>query len=179
MLRREFLKTILIGGAALGATTGCVKSDTDVFSIENTVAELLAFKKQALLFEGPWQAFATFTHLAQSIEYSYLGFPEHKSDSFKSWLGKPAFTVFKAAGAMHHNTAEPIPGAPALKNDINDSGNINQAIDRLVEALQRFKSATKLFPHFAYGDLSHNDYLIAHLLHINDHLALLTYNTGN
>jgi len=179
MLRRDFLKTVCIGSVALGVTTGCTTADTVAVDLDKTINKLLAYKTQTLRFDGAWQAFATFTHLAQSIEYSYVGFPEHKSDGFKTWIGKPAFTVFKAAGAMHHDTAEPIPGAPTLQNNIDDSDNIHQAIDRLVGALQHFKKSTKLFPHFVYGDLSHSDYLIAHLMHIDDHLALLTNIAGD
>ena len=156
-----------------GTLSGCVPSKPVSNWLEETLVKLRSLRQQPLTFDGPWQAFATFSHLAQSIEFSLTGFPEHKSDSFKTWAGKPAFTVFKAVGGMQHNTAEPIPGAMPLNHAMTDIEQVDISIDRVINALHAFTMESELFPHFAYGELSHSDYLVAHLLHIEDHLNLL------
>ncbi|WP_100658692.1 DUF1569 domain-containing protein [Alteromonas flava] len=174
MQRRTFLKSA--GLAALVATTTACADEkaSQRLNVTAMIDYLRSLKlRQALLFNGPWPAFATFTHLAQSIEFAMTGFPEHKSDGFKRWVGQPAFWVFKQAGAMQHDTAEAIPGAPALDVMNTDPVAINQSIDRLILALSTFATFTATQPHFAYGDLSHDDYMLAQLMHINDHLTLL------
>ena len=107
-----------------------------------------------------------FNHLAQSIEYSMTGYPEHKSDGFKRYLGSNAFAVFTYRGRMAHNLAEAIPGAPAL--DANDP---MLALGRLLTALDDFQAYKgALEPHFAYGELSHQQYTWAHVMHVYNHL---------
>lgn len=176
MKRRDFLKTsAVLTTAAIVPMSGCSSAPAESrLDLATMVEYLNQLKlKTDLAFSGPWPAFATFTHLAQSVEYSMTGFPEHKSDGFKSWVGGPAFWVFKQAGAMRHDTAEAIPGAPDLDVLNRDPIAINQSITRLIEALSRFAEQSESQPHFAYGALSQEDYMLAHLMHINDHLDLL------
>lgn len=176
MNRRNFLKTsaaiTVAASLPLAGCTPTVKSER--LNVDTMITHLESLKAlPSLEFEGPWPAFATFTHLAQSIEYAMVGFPEHKSDSFKTWLGGPVFWVFKQAGSMRHDTAEAIPGAPELDIENTDPVAVNQSIDRLIVALREFDGVTETKPHFAYGELSHEDYMLAQLMHINDHLDLL------
>ena len=113
-----------------------------------------------------WAMPAVFAHLAQSIEMSMDGFPQHKSAAFQSTVGTAAFAWFKFRGAMSHNLAEPIPGAPVLPQ----SGEWAPHALRLRQAVQRFQAHTgSLQPHFAYGALSHKDYALAHAMHIANH----------
>jgi hypothetical protein len=60
-----------------------------------------------------------------------------------------------------------------LRAGVTQQGMIDLSIQRTIVALRQFEKQTKLHPHFAYGELSHEDYLLAHVFHINDHLALL------
>lgn len=175
MHRRHFIKNTAIVSllASTGTLSGCTTSQPLSIWLEQTINRLESLKQKNLTFDGPWQGYATFSHLAQSIEFSLVGFPEHKSDGFKNWVGKPAFNVFKAMSSMSHDTAEPIPGADELDHKKVGSTDIDKSIERLIQALTSFQTSQTLFPHFAYGALSHDDYLVAHILHIEDHLNLL------
>ena len=48
---------------------------------------------------------------------------------------------------------------------------VETALDQLISALQLFQQSTTLQPHFAYGNLSQNDFMAAHQLHIEQHLS--------
>jgi len=118
---------------------------------------------------GAWNLAQVFNHLAQSIEYSMSGYPEHKPQWFKATVGATAFQVFSIRARMSHNLNEAIPGAPAL-----DAQDLPAAHQRLVTALTSFDAYTgDLAPHFAYGALSHDEYLKAHVMHINNHLQAM------
>lgn len=105
-------------------------------------------------------------HLAQSIEYSLTGYPMHKSDGFKDSIGRVAFSTFSFRGKMTHDLLEPIPGAPRLVAD-----DAALAMSRLITALNDFRVFNgELKPHFAYGELNHAEYTLAHVMHINNHL---------
>ena len=120
---------------------------------------------------GAWSPFRVFSHVAQSVEMSMSGYPAHKPALFKRTLGRTAFAVFRKRGAMHHALDEPIPGAPAIGAD----GDVTAALERLRDALKAFEAHRgPLAPHFAYGELSHTQYTLAHVLHLNNHLAELT-----
>jgi hypothetical protein len=119
---------------------------------------------------GAWPLVSVLDHLAQSIEMSMDGFPEMKSAVFQRTAGAAAFAYFKYRGAMSHDLAAPIPGAPALS-----TGEWQAAAQRLRRAIVRFQAHNgALKPHFAYGDLSKADYAIAHTLHIANHQDALT-----
>lgn len=174
MHRRTFIRASLTLGLAVSLPLGGCSRNKIPVSLPSTIDQLKSLQgKHRLLFEGPWPAYATFTHIAQSIEMSLTGFPEHKSEGFKRWVGQPVFWAFKQVGAMSHDTAEPIPGAPVLDLNNHDPIAINQSIQRVINALEAFDVASTLAPHFAYGALEPSDYLLAHIFHINDHLALL------
>lgn len=115
---------------------------------------------------GEWPLPKVLNHLAQSVEYSIDGYPELKSALFRSAVGRVAFAVFEARGAMGHSLVEPIPGAPALDADAP----LVPAKARLLAALQRFDAHEgALAPHFAYGVLDKPQYLRAHLMHLANH----------
>jgi hypothetical protein len=68
---------------------------------------------------------------------------------------------------MTHNLSEPIPGAPAFATDKD----IKIALFRLEKSLVAFKEYEgKLLPHFAYGELSKEEYAAAHVMHLYNHL---------
>ncbi len=70
---------------------------------------------------------------------------------------------------MTHDLVEPIPGAPVL-----GTGDKLLAFSRLLDALNDFKRYKgPLQPHFAYGELNHQEYTLAHVMHINNHLEEL------
>lgn len=96
-----------------------------------------------------------------------LGFPEHKSEFFKSTVGQLAFSIFLSKGQMKHSLSEPIPEAPLIA----PSTHVELALQRLMNALTEFKRYKgPLAPHFAYGALSKKEYEIAHVIHLNNHL---------
>lgn len=170
MNRRQFLlatTSVIAAGAAGVATVRMTRPAPD---LDTLLAELSALDPATVRFRGSWSAFTVFSHLAQSIEYSMTGYPAMKPALFRHTVGPLAFAAFETAGAMRHNLAEPIPGAPALPAD----GNVAESLARLTHALTTFRQwQGPLQPHFAYGALSHEEYTAAHLMHIRNHLLEL------
>jgi hypothetical protein len=173
MNRRKLLKNSLLIGTvgAVGGTGAWLMNGYDVnkLSIEQATRDLQSLYLLPMKTTGGWNISQIFNHLAQSIEYSMTGYPEHKSDSFKSTVGQTAFSVFAYRGKMNHDLVEPIPGAPVL-----GAGDKLRAFSRLLTALNDFENFKRpLQPHFAYGELSHDEYTLAHVMHINNHLEEL------
>jgi hypothetical protein len=170
--RRFIISSIAAGGIATGGAGFWftqLKNKKDL-SIATLLQALEILPSQNIKFSGEWNAFQTFSHLAQSIEYSMTGYPQHKSDIFKSIVGKGAFSLFAKQGSMSHSLIEPIPGAPL----INPVGPTQQTLSRLVDAITAFNSfAGELQPHFAYGKLSHAEYSSAHVMHVYNHFEEL------
>lgn len=167
MNRRQFLyasSAVVVAGAT-GA--GLVRMARPAADLDALLGELSALDPATLRFRGKWSAFTVLSHLAQSIEYSMTGYPALKPAWFRHTVGPVALAAFETAGAMRHNLAEPIPGAPGLAA----TGNVAEALERLLTALTTFREwQAPLQPHFAYGTLSREDYAAAHLMHIRNHL---------
>ncbi|MCL1065593.1 DUF1569 domain-containing protein [Shewanella olleyana] len=189
MNRRVFLKTLLAGGtistAAVGITWFSIDMETQPLTIKHTLTKLAKIKQQLLAMTntedlisfttGKWDLNQIFNHCAQSVEYSMTGYPEHKSEVFKQTVGTLAFSAFAAKGKMKHNLSEAIPGAPALlETKPLSTEYILTALSRFTTSLTDFESYTgKLQPHFAYGELSKQEYTLAHAMHFNNHLLEL------
>ncbi len=173
MKRRNLLKkSLLLGSAGLiGGSSAWLLNGEDVskLTIEQAVSDLNKINLYQAKLSGAWNLSQVLNHLAQSIEYSMTGYPEHKSDRFKETVGQWAFSVFSFRGKMSHDLLEPIPGAPRL--EANDAA---LAMSRLMTALNDFKVFQgELQAHFAYGELNHAEYTHAHVMHINNHLNAL------
>lgn len=142
-------------------------ADIHPFStIDQAVGALQALPLASARATGAWTLPQVLVHLAQSVEFSMVGFPEMKPAIFRATLGRAAFAVFDARGAMSHPLDQPIPGAAALAEERD----LPAARARLVAALQAFQSHTgPLQPHFAYGELDPAAYARAHLMHLGQH----------
>jgi hypothetical protein len=77
----------------------------------------------------------TLQHLAQSVEYAMLGYPQAKPAAFQATLGSAAFALFAWQGRMHHGLDEPIPGAPPLDATLDPDA----AAQRLRQAIADFQ----------------------------------------
>lgn len=149
-----------------GAWVAIEPNDTPL-SIDTALSKLdnLMLKKTSTT--GDWNLYKILIHCAQSVEYSMTGYPEHKSDLFKSTAGKAAFSLFSAKGKMTHPLNEAIPGAPVFSLEEN----IAMALNRFKKSLMDFQQYEgDLAPHFAYGPLSKLEYEAAHVMHFNNHL---------
>lgn len=169
MNRRRFL--IASGLVATTAVTGIAwrRATMPAAGVEVIMAELQAMRTRTIRTLSGWSAYTVFSHLAQSIELSMTGYPSLKSPVFRYTAGPTAFFAFTTAGAMRHPLTEPIPGAPVIAA----SGDTRAALERLLEALHTFAAHEgELAPHFAYGQLSKDEYAQAHTMHIRDHLRL-------
>ena len=158
---------LLAAAAAPALLAGCAGELSAGFrnwkEARETVLELLFRPRQ---LRGEWTLPQMLQHAAQSIEFSMQGYPQARSALFRHTLGKAAFAVFDARGRMHHDLAEPIPGAPAL--DAQQA--LKTAVQRLLDAMQAFSGHQgPLQPHFAYGELSRAEYERAHLMHLANH----------
>ena len=173
MQRRQLLKLGGVAGvAALGGAYWSlpVAPAPAAVSLGAATALLERLRGQVLRSVQGWNPAQVFNHCAQSIDYSMDGYPELKPAWFRHSLGPAAFAVFTARGAMRHPLDQPIPGAAALDQPLATE----QALQRLQASFARFAAfAGELQPHFAYGQLSHDEYVIAHVLHLYNHLSLL------
>ena len=176
MKRRDFLSYSLLSALALQVPNISAEiARTDMLPLaisdqEIDLNKLLSFLRslpvESLVTEGEWNLAQIFNHAAQSIEYSMDGYPEHKSEFFKQTIGPLAFQAFSVWGKMSHALAEDIPGAPLVLA----TQQARPALVRLEQAITRFDQYQGVLqPHFAYGELSKQDYALAHVLHLNNH----------
>jgi len=180
MDRRRVLKTSAVLLAApvaampLAGCTGRLDGFTSWKQAQQAVLDLLFVPKVVL--GNDWNLPQVLQHLAQSIEFSMQGFPALKGAWFRSSIGSAAFAVFNARGAMSHDLAEPIPGAPAL----DASQALRASANRLLEAMDAFARFNgTLQPHFAYGELTKPQYERAHLMHLANHWTQFQAKTAN
>ena len=172
MKRRQFIKASLVsGGAIIGVGTGAfllIEANSKAsLTIDIALKVLDKLSNQNMLSVGAWNPYQIFTHCAQSVEFSMSKFPEHKSNFFKHTVGHLAFSIFSSKGKMTHKLSEPIPSAPILNKSVDSM----LALNRLKKALIEFDSYQgELAPHFAYGELSKEQYQIAHVMHLYNHL---------
>ncbi len=169
MNRRKFILGSIASGVVIGSgvTWIGIEQNQEPLTLDFALTKLDLLMKQNPSTTGEWSLYQVFTHLAQSVEYSILGYPEHKSELFKNTAGKAAFSVFSAKGKMTHPLNEVIPGAPDFQSDEN----ITEAYERFKKSLIDFKNHQgDLKPHFAYGQLTKQQYEMAHAMHFNNHL---------
>lgn len=172
MQRRRRTALISLGAVAVGApalwwaSRPAALQSPAFDSTEGALRTLAALKTQTARSTGAWDLAHVLHHAAQSVEYSLQGFPSLKAAWFRASVGPAAATVFSARGRMSHSLTEPIPGAP----EIAQGQPLVPAVDRAIAALQAFERHTgALHPHFAYGELSKDDYRRAHLMHFANH----------
>jgi hypothetical protein len=170
MNRRNFLSGILASGVVIGAG-GLVwvgnGSNNRALTIDASLETLNRLMNAEINTLGDWGIYQILVHSAQSIEFSMIGFPEHKSALFKSSAGKLAFAAFSAKGEMTHGLSDAIPGAPAIEAE----GDINYAYQRLKQSMINFANYKgPLAEHFAYGALEKWQYEQAHAMHFYNHL---------
>jgi len=135
-------------------------------SIGGALGTLAQLKTTAPRMTGAWDLAHVLHHVAQSVEFSMVGFPALKPAWFRATLGSYAFALFNARGAMAHDLTEPIPGAPAIAQ----GQPLMPAVDHAIAALQAFdRFDGPLQPHFAYGTLDKPAYTRAHLMHLANH----------
>jgi len=170
--RRQFLRYALVGMASAGVGGifwATRRIDTRTLTVDEALATLDRMRGEELVSATDWSPSHVLGHCAQSVEYSMKGFPEMKSATFRSSVGAAVFGVFRAQGWMRHGLTEAIPGVPDVEPLATPL-----ALARLRQAYLDFAAFKgPLAPHFAYGDLTHADYTIAHVMHLNNHLERL------
>jgi hypothetical protein len=172
MNRRQFFKSsLVIGSSLIGVGTGAVLLTEGANKLDLKISAALKrldlLSNKNLIQSGEWDIYQIFMHCAQSVEFSMSEFPAHKSDFFKNTVGTLAFSIFESKGKMIHGLSEPIPGSPQIKPSLDTSAALNHLKKSLID-FENYKG--KLAPHFAYGELTKNEYEIAHVMHLYNHL---------
>lgn len=178
MSRKTFLR-LTLGTAAVAAfapLTGCSNNGRKLkFSSVNEALEetaLIEVNLSSVQMQQPWSLYKVLTHMAQSVEYSMTGYPQMESSALMAAARVVFFNVFKPQGYMSHDLGAPVPGAP----EIADDGPLEDAFLRYRNACSDFQNFTgALMPHFSYGDLSYEDWELAHAFHAADHYSSMTY----
>ncbi len=115
---------------------------------------------------GRWTAGQVLVHCAQSVEFSLTGFPQARGFLVQKVVGPLVMRRFLAKGALSHDVAAEIPGAPAL-----GSPSLEEGKARLIKAIADFRAHQgPLQPHFAYGPVERGPYEALHAMHFADHL---------
>lgn len=167
MNRRKFLQAALITPVVLVAGVKTVAMARH-YPLDELLTQLQRLPADKLISHGNWNVSSILQHLAQSIRYSRLGYPQAKSAVFQYTAGAAALNVFTATGSMTHPLDEPIPAAPALVADVPN----DVAMAELIGEINLFIAwQGELAPHFAYGNLTKAQYYNAHYLHIQNHLS--------
>lgn len=176
MNRRQFMQFSLTTATMLtigGTAWVSVEPQVVPLDIDSMITLLDKVMISHPVANGEWDVAQILQHCAQSVEYSMLGYPQHKSDLFKVTLGSLAFAMFESKRKMSHNLSEPIPGAAILDKHLllNTSHNLTNAYARFKQSLIDFRAYDGvLAPHFAYGALTKKQYELAHGMHFMDHL---------
>ncbi|WP_185964552.1 DUF1569 domain-containing protein [Aliikangiella marina] len=177
MKRRKLLKAglsasgLLLAGGTTGFYLGRVE-DRSILSLDVLSGKLQQLKGETLNSSGDWNPVKVFLHCAKSIEFSMIGFPVHRSSAFKNVVGTSAFSTFASLGKMHHALDEPIPGEDSLRLTDSKVTSTAAAINILLDRINAFTSYQgELKEHFAFGKLSKDEYELAHVMHVYNHLA--------
>ena len=110
MNRRQFILGSIASGVSIGGVAWMgIKQNEGPLDIDFALSILKKLKRQEPRTTGEWNLYQIITHCAQSVEYSMLGYPEHKSDMFKHTVGKVAFSLFSSKRKMRHALDEAIP----------------------------------------------------------------------
>lgn len=173
MNRRTVIK--LLGASSAVAMIGSgiyeINREHPELSLTTTLLFLKQLNPEKITSSGEWPLTRAFEHLAQSIEFSMVGYPVMKSEFFQNTAGSIAFSVFNARGKMNHGLNEVIPGEVISTPSLT----ITQSLTRLINSLESFAAFDgPLQPHFAYGQLSKAEYTLAHIMHINNHFEEFT-----
>ena len=138
---------------------------TDILDTAFRKLDDIALDLSSMESTGDWGLGRTFNHLAQGVEFSMTGYPKPKPKLFQMTAGKLAFAKFKRQGRMSHGLNEPIPG------EVIDDVRADDALQRLWTSLEQFRDHNGvLHPHYAFGALGKDQFALAHLMHIENHL---------
>lgn len=175
MNRRQFLlgtvttATLASTGALVWVANG---TDKSLLTIEQALLKLEMLMQSQVNMTGQWDLSQVLNHCAQSVEFSMLGFPQHKPEWFKNSLGQLAFSAFSEKGEMRHSLSEPIPGAAILKPDTD----LAAAYHRFKYAMLDFQQYSGEFAeHFAFGRLTKPEYEQAHVMHFYNHMQEMVW----
>lgn len=181
MTRKSFLR--LTAGVALaatvgGLTTGCGARGRNLkfSSLDQVLTELALLEANApVALQQPWSLYKVLQHASQSMEYSMTGYPVMDPPS-RQTLAKLVFNYFRKQGYMYHDLGAVVPGAP----EIPDDGPLEDGYLRLRNAISDFRNFTgELMPHFSYGQLTREEWEIAHSMHCADHFSCMTYTVAS
>lgn len=170
---RRFILTGIVAHPALYSlvcATAPVSGPVEGRNLEQLLAGLQKLAKdpsRVQAREGFWSPGKVFSHCAQSIRYGRTGFPEEKSALFRYTIGSLAFGVFSMRNSMSHGLTDEIPGAQKIPEDHSTE----EGLEELILEIQAFLVYTgPLQPHFAYGNLNHEQYDRANTWHILNHM---------
>lgn len=145
-------------------------------SVDECISEvnqiLAASEVGKLQTTGNWTPGEIMTHLANWIQYPYVGFPIGPPPFFVRWLLRIRRRKM-LAGRMPRGVH--IPGVKGGTVGMEDIDTI-EAGRRLLAALERLKSDEETkFDSPAFGAMSHDDRIALNLRHAEMHLGFLKY----
>lgn len=175
MKRRQFLKLSLVGGVLAGFGGGCMgllvgKNGDEELSIDFALKTLDKFSNTTIVHLGQWNPYQILTHCAQSVEYSMSGYPEHDSDLFKNTVGTLVFSFFSP-----RKNVSWVNGSCSGSASYRNQRRFNKCVGSIRESLDGFSRLPReVRTTFSYGQLTKEEFTIAHVIHLNNHLEELT-----
>lgn len=174
--RKSFLRLSagVAAAATLGSLSGCSNNGRGLrfTTLNDALVELALIENNldTLEMQQEWSLYKVLNHLAKTMEGAMHGFPEYDPPAQQA-VQYAAFAAFVAQGYMSHDLTAPVPGP-----EIADNGPLEPAFQRLRNAISDFQNFSgELFPHFAYGSLTYEEWEWANAFHCADHFSSLTY----
>ncbi|MEM9101167.1 MAG: DUF1569 domain-containing protein [Pseudomonadota bacterium] len=168
--RRHLLKSMsagLVGLSAGGLSifTFTNRGNAAELTMNAMLSKVEQLNSKNLSHLGSWSPARVIKHCALSIEYSMMGYPVQKSATFKNIIGKPVFAIFKTKRRLSHNLDEPIPGeAPYQELSLEQA---KKDFQKVTFAFLEYNKVLK--PHFAFGELTKDEYALLHAMHLENH----------
>ncbi|MFG6444571.1 DUF1569 domain-containing protein [Microbacterium sp. P07] len=154
---------------SLDTTPAGESSRSDLRIVLDDLARAIAAdpRGSSLTSGGTFTLTETLQHAAQSIEYSLSGYPVLKPVGFRTTIGRAAKHLFLRRGAMKHNLAAPVDGAPELDPHLA----VTAALRRLEIAATALLAHTgSLQPHPTYGVCTPEQGARLQAMHLREHL---------
>ena len=150
--------------------TGEVSGPTDLRAVLSDLDRALRADPVGATLTAADSAFSlsqTLQHTAQSIEYALSGYPVLKPVGFRVTIGRLVKHLFLRRGAMRHNLAAPVDGAPELDPALAVIGSLT----RLRTAVAALLAHTgPLQPHPTYGVCTPAQGAQLQAMHLREHL---------
>lgn len=137
-------------------------------NLEEAIAEIKRLENIPKKTIGKWSYYQILNHCAEGIECSMDGYSANVPWLIRKTIGQIIKHKLFLQGYMDHGAINPT--APKIREE----GNEKIALERLLNAFERFKKHDKkLYPHPFFDELSKEEFQKLHAYHVANHLCFV------